>query len=272
MRSEGPVDSGVPGALRLNADDAVRALAGRLNVDLAIVTPTGPDDTITPADVERVHRILRDVGPLERLTGARRTMARTMGRAREEVMHAMVADDAVLSADLEDDALTLRLVRAMIAAVKREPALNAWFDSLEIGRRRLDKIHLGIAVETADGPFVCVMQDVGSRSPESLRAGLARMREDTRNHRVPPEELRGYTLMLADYGASGGRYATPAVVPPTVAVVAAGSIRDGVVAVGGRPAVCPVLPVTVGYDQRAVTGAEAGRFLSALIADLQAPG
>lgn len=271
MRSEGPVDSGVPGALRLNADETVRALARRLNVDLAIVTPTGPDDTIVPSDVERVHRILREVGPLERLTGARRTMARTMGRAREEVMYAMVADDAVLAADLEDDDLTLRLIRAMVVAARREPALNAWFDSLELGRRRLDKIHLGVAVETADGPFVCVMQDVGSRTPDSLRAGLARMREDTRNHRVPPEELRGYTLVLAEYGAAGGRYATPAIVPPTVAVVAAGSIRDGVVAVGGKPAVAPVLPVTVGYDQRAVTGAEAARFLGALIADLQAP-
>ena len=87
---------------------------------------------------------------------------------------------------------------------------------------------------------------------------------------IPPEEMRGYSITLSNYGTIAGRYAAPVVVPPTVAIVGAGRIRDAVVAVDGAPAVHRVLPISMTFDHRAVTGGEAGRFLNALIADLEA--
>ena len=66
------------------ATPAVRALAHRLNVDLGIVTPSGADDTITVSDVQRVARILDEVGPLEPLRGVRRSMARSMAQAQRK--------------------------------------------------------------------------------------------------------------------------------------------------------------------------------------------
>jgi len=86
---------------------------------------------------------------------------------------------------------------------------------------------------------------------------------------VPPEELRGHTITLSNYGTIVGRYACPVVVPPTVAIVGAGRIRDEVVAVDGAPAVRKILPLSLTFDHRAVSGGEAGRFMAAMIKDLE---
>jgi 2-oxoisovalerate dehydrogenase E2 component (dihydrolipoyl transacylase) len=267
-RTAGATSDAAP--VRARAAPAVRALAQRLDVDLAIVTPTGSNDTITAKDVERVARILKEVGPLEMLRGVRRTMARSMSQAHAEVAPVTVNDDADLHAWWAgDQTLMLRLIRAIAAGCKAEPALNAWYDSRAVGRRVLETIHLGVAVDTPDGLFVPVLRDVGRRTPEDLRSALERLRRDVLARTIPPEELRGYTFILSNFGTFGGRYANPIVQPPTVAILGAGRVRDEVVAVAGEPAVHPILPLSLTIDHRAVTGGEATRFLSAAIADLE---
>ena len=261
----------VGGSNGLKVIPAVRALARRLDVDLTIVTPTGPDGVITAADVQRVHKILTEVGPLEPLRGPRRAMARAMSQARDEVMPTSVTEDAVLQAwGGKSGDLTIRLIRALIAGVKREPALNAWFDQTEVGRRQLKKIHLGIAVDTPEGLLVVTLRDVAERSDAELRAELVRIKTDAQARRTPQEELRGNTLTLSNFGRFGGKYATPAILPPTVAIVAAGAVRDAVVPINGQIVIAPVLPLSVTFDHRAVTGGEATRFLAAVVEDLQA--
>ena len=261
-------DAAAPG--RARAAPAVRAMAQRLNVDLAIVTPTGPNDTITAKDIERVSRILKEVGPLEMLRGVRRAMARSMSQAHAEVAPVTVNDDADLHAWWGgEQLLMLRLIRAIAAGCKVEPALNAWYDGNAVGRRVLESIHLGVAVDAPDGLFVPVLRDIGRRTPEDLRSGLERLRRDVLARTIPPEELRGYTFILSNFGTFGGRYANPIVQPPTVAILGAGRVRDEVVAIDGKPAVHPILPLSLTIDHRAVTGGEATRFLSAVIADLQ---
>jgi len=257
-------------AAGLKVTPAVRALARKLNVDLTLVTPSGPAGAIQEADVQRAHKALAEVGPLETLRGSRRAMAGVMSRARDEIVPSTVTDDAVLHAwGATDQDATLRLIRAVVAGCKAEPAVNAWFDAAEVGRRVLSKVHLGIAVDTAEGHFVAVMQDVGNRGEDSLRKGLEKMKADVQANTVPADELRGYTITLANFGRLGGKYAVPVIVPPTVAVVAAGRTRDAVVPVNGQVAIAKVLPLSVTFDHRAVTGAEATRFLAALVKDLE---
>jgi len=70
----------------------------------------------------------------------------------------------------------------------------------------------------------------------------------------------GATITVSNFGALGGRFATPVVTPPQVAILGAGRIRDG------------LLPLSLTYDHRAATGAEAARFLEAAIADLEREG
>src|SRR6185369_2392168 len=178
-------------ASAVKATPAVRALARRLDVDLAVVTPSGPNDTVTVRDVERVARVFRELGPLELLRGVRRTMARGMAQAHAEVAPVTVSDDADLAAWWPKGGdLMMRLIRAIAVGCKAEPALNAWFDTHALGRRLLPQIHLGIAVDTPDGLFVPVLRNIGERSADDLAAGLERMRRDTRARTIPPEEMR----------------------------------------------------------------------------------
>ncbi len=257
-------------AMGVRAIPAVRALARKLDVDLSLVTPSGKDGAITAADVQRVAKILREVGPMEALRGPRRAMARNMSMARAEVVPVTVSDDADIHAWKNGDT-TMRLIRAIVSACNVEPALNAWYDSHAVGRRVLTKIDLGIAVDTDEGLFVPVLHDVGNRDPDDLRRGLEAMKDAVRRRDVPPEQLRGNTFTLSNFGSLGGRYADPIFMPPTVAILGAGRARDAVIALDGMPVVHRILPLSLTFDHRVVTGGEATRFLMAVIQDLVNP-
>ena len=266
-----PVGAGRGSTAAIKATPAVRALAQRLEVDLSVVTPSGPDGLITAADVQRVAKILAEAGPLESLRGVRRAMARNMAQAHAEVVPVTLFDEADIDAWPPGSDVTLRLIRALIVACQAEPSLNAWYDSHAVGRRVLKAIHLGIAVDSADGLFVAVLRDVDSRSATELRANLDALKQAVASRQIPPEQLRGYTITLSNFGTIAGRHATPVVLPPTVAILGAGKIRPQVVAAAGQPAVHRLLPLSLTFDHRAVTGGEAGRFLGAALTDLQQP-
>ena len=99
-------------------------------------------------------------------------------------------------------------------------------------------------MDTEEGLFVPVLRDVGNRPPDDLRRGLNAMREAVRKRTIPPEELRGYTITLSNFGTFGGRYANPIIVPPTVAILgAAASARPWSPGTANRPSIplfrCP---------------------------------
>jgi pyruvate dehydrogenase E2 component (dihydrolipoamide acetyltransferase) len=258
-----------PTAAGIKATPAVRALARKMNLDLTMVTPTGADGLITAADVQRAARVLAEAGPIEILRGIRRAMAQNMTLANAEVASATIMDDADIEAWPPHTHVMLRLVRALALACRAEPSLNAWYDHEKAGRWLLKKVDLGIAVDTPDGLLVPVLRNAGELDAETLRQALGNLLRNARARKVPPEDLRGHTITLSNYGSIAGRYASPVVVPPTVAILGAGKIRQEVVAVEGKPAVHRMLPLSLTFDHRAVAGGEAGRFLNTVIADLQ---
>jgi len=256
---------------RAKAAPAVRALARELGVDLAALRPSGPGGTVTRADVEQAAEAPGPAAGLEPLRGVRRAMARNMERAHAEVVPATVTEEADIGAWHGSGDVTMRLIRALAAGCRAEPALNAWYFGREQARRCHDVVDLGIAMDTEDGLFVPVLRNVGARSAEDLRRGLEAMKRDVRARSVPLEELRGQTITLSNFGMFGGRHAALVVVPPQVAIIGAGRIAERVVAVAGRPAVRPLLPLSLTFDHRAVMGGEASRFLAAVVADLEKP-
>ena len=88
---------------------------------------------------------------------------------------------------------------------------------------------------------------------------------------IPATELSGYTISLSNFGMFAGRYATPVVVPPCVAIIGAGKLSHDVVAVMGGIEVHRRMPISLTFDHRACTGGEAARFLKALLDDMAAP-
>ena len=253
----------------VRATPAVRALAHRLNIDLAVVTPSGPDGMITSADVQRVAKIFAEVGPLVPLRGARRVMAQNMARAHAEVVAVTVSDDADVEAWIDSGDVTVRLIQAIAAGCRSEPSLNAWYDSHSLGRRLITQIHLGIAVDTEEGLFVPVLRDIGNKSAQTLRSDLDTLKSMVRSRSIPPEELRGQTFTLSNFGTFAGRYADPIVLPPTVAILGAGKVRSEVVATSDGFGVHRIIPLSLSFDHRAVTGGEATRFLAVVIDKLK---
>jgi 2-oxoisovalerate dehydrogenase E2 component (dihydrolipoyl transacylase) len=253
------------------ASPAVRALAQKLNVSLELLTPTGPDGTITRADVERAARSKPELGAGEPLRGMRRAMAVRMATAHREVAPAGVMDDADIGDWGKAEDITVRIILAIAVACKAEPSLNAHYFSEAGVRHLIERIDVGIAVDTEDGLIVPVIRNVAQRDVRDLRAGLDRLRRDAAARVVPPEELKGATITLSNFGMFGGRYAHLVIVPPQVAIIGAGRVREKVVPHKGVPAIRRSLPLTLLFDHRAVTGGEGARFFAKLEEDLERP-
>ncbi|GGK81308.1 dihydrolipoamide acetyltransferase family protein [Amphritea balenae] len=247
---------------------AVRALANRLEVTTEHLQGSGRNGQITPEDIERAARTDRTHGKAEPLRGVRKQMAKNMARAHAEVVPVTLCEDVEIQDWNTNEDVTMRLIHAIAAGCKAEPAMNAWFDGHQLARRLHSRINLGVAVDTEQGLFVPVIRDIGNRSLSDIRGGLDRMREDVINRTIPPAELQGGSITLSNFGTIAGRYATPVVVPPTVAILGAGVIRNQPVALENEVVIRRVLPLSLTFDHRAATGGEAARFIRAVIDDL----
>ena len=283
LKREGADERGAPAQSRLRlaksngrvkALPAVRALARELGVDLAAVTPTGHDGEVTKEDVKQAAGGTPSGSGApaalewEPLKGVRRAMAERMTRAHEEVPRASVTDEVDVEAWAKGTNVTVRLLQAIAAACKAEPALNAWYDRKAGGRRLLDSVDIAIAVDTRDGLFVPVIKDVAHRTADELAEAVDRLKRLAATREIPLDEMRGASISLSNFGTLGGRFANLVVVPPQVAILGAGAIAQRVVAFEGAPAVRRMLPLSLTFDHRVVTGGEAARFLAALKADL----
>ena len=207
-------------------------------------------------------------GQPEQLKGVRRNMARVMADAHAKVVPTTLADDADISAWLPGNDITGRLIRAIVRACKAVPALNAWFDGENLMRTLHPHVDIGIAVDTDDGLFVPALRNADMLDAAGVRAAVNRLRTSVEDRSIPPSELSGYTISLSNFGVFAGRYATPVVVPPTVAIVAAGKGRHQMTPVMGGFASHRVIPLSLTFDHRAATGGEAARFLKAMLDDL----
>ena len=258
-------------ANRVKATPAVRALANRMEVEMSMVTPSGQDGLILGDDIRRVARILAEHGPMEPLRGVRRAMARNMSQAHREVAPATLVEDADITDIVSSAEITPRLIRALIAGCRAEPSLNAWYDSHANGRRVLERIHLGVAVDAPQGLFVANLPDIQNDDEQTIVARMRELKDKIKNRALKPAEMRGHSIILSNYGAIAGRYASPVVLPPTVAIMGAGKSRDEVVARDGEAVIRHILPLALTFDHRAVTGGEAARFMKAVVDDLEMP-
>lgn len=210
-------------------------------------------------------------GQPEQLKGVRRNMARVMADAHSKVVPTTLADDADIHAWAPGNDITGRLVRAIVTACKAVPALNAWFDGDKLTRTLHPQVDIGIAVDTDDGLFVPALRNADVLDANGVRAAINRLRQQVEDRSIPASELTGYTISLSNFGMFAGRYATPVVVPPTVAIVAAGKGRHQMTPVMGGFESHKVIPLSLTFDHRACTGGEAARFLKAMIDDLARP-
>jgi 2-oxoisovalerate dehydrogenase E2 component (dihydrolipoyl transacylase) len=249
--------------------DAMGTAAGN-GAAAANGTPAGNGTAVSPA-----ARAIAAAGPgdgtVEPLRGVRRAMAQSMTLSRDQVAGATVCDDADIHHWTQRGDYMPRLMRAMICGWRAEPALNAWYDPAAQSRLLVAHVDLAIAVDTPGGLIVPVVRNIESKSPQELRAAIALQKDAAHRRSTAPEDLRDFTLMLSNFGTLAGRYGIPRVVPPAVAILGAGKVREDAVVVGGAVLAHRRMPLSLSFDHRCITGGEACRFLGAVIADLEKP-
>lgn len=256
---------------------AVRALAKKLGVTLTEINGTGPKGSITKQDVEQAAnqtagkpQAQKQGAPGTPLSGLRRAMVLSMTASHQHVVPVTLCDDADIHTWKNQD-VTVRLIRAIQAAVQAAPVVNSHFHGEALSIEYFDTVNIGIAVDTPEGLFVPVIKDVAHQTDEALRIRIETFKTQARSKSIAQEDLRGATIMLSNFGAFAGRYANPIIVPPLVCILGVGRSRDAVVPVEGQPAIHRLMPLSVTVDHRAITGGEATRFLKEVITSLENP-
>ena len=268
---------------RVKATPAVRTQAKRLGIDLKTIVPTGKNGQITQADLSTAQSVGSSApaaqsarpalqpGQTVSLRGPRRAMAQSMSLSRDQVALCTLFDDADIHEWLNKRDFTARLLRSVVAGCVAEPGLNGFYDPDAMSHQIESRVDIGMAVDTDDGLIVPVVRNVEAKGLDEIRAAVAVIKRATRDRSVLPADMVNYTITLSNFGTLAGRYATPIMVPPTVAIVGSGKLQHDVVAVMGGIEVHRRIPLSLSFDHRCVTGGEAARFLAAMIQDLEKP-
>jgi len=217
--------------------------------------------------------------------GVRRTIGERMERSKYTAPHATHHDEADvtelvdirnrLEGRAEERGSSLSylpfLVKAVVAGLEQYPILNSHLDedNEEIVLR--GEYNVGIATATDAGLMVPVLKRAGERSLLEIADEMNDLVERARDRSIAPEEMRGGTFSITNFGAVGGEYATPIVNYPETAILGVGEIKEKPRVVGGDVVPRKVLTLSLSIDHRVVDGAEAARFTNTVIEYLESP-
>lgn len=225
-------------------------------------------------------------GPIRRqpLTQIRKTIAAQMTRSAYTAVHVTHGDEADIT---ELDALRSRLneatggdpkltfmpflIRALCAALRKYPILNASFDHEAEQIIYKEYINVGVAVDTERGLIVPVIRDADRLTLRGLAAALRSIADRVRANQFAIDDLRGGTFTITNVGALGGTFSTPIINYPEVAILGLGRTRKVPVVRNGALAENLVLPLSLSFDHRATDGANAARFTREIIGYLENP-
>ncbi len=124
-----------------------------------------------------------------------------------------------------------------------------------------DYVHLGIAVDTAQGLMVPVIRDADRKGLWRIAAEIADLAARAQARKLGPHEMGGASMTITNLGGIGGTAFTPIVNPPELAIL--GITRTEIVPrwTGTDWAPTPMTPLDLSYDHRVINGADAARFL-----------
>jgi pyruvate/2-oxoglutarate dehydrogenase complex dihydrolipoamide acyltransferase (E2) component len=166
------------------------------------------------------------------------------------------------------------IARAAIEVLHEYPSLNA---TLEDGTfTTYDGVHLGIAVSLGQGGLIVpVIRDAQDLSVEGLASRIKDLARRARENALTPDEVRGGTFTITNPGGYGSIIATPVINQPQVAILDTEAVVKRPVVVtdelgNDSIAIRPMTYLCMSWDHRALDGALAAQFLSALRKRLEA--
>ncbi|MDP1901921.1 MAG: dihydrolipoyllysine-residue acetyltransferase [Rubrivivax sp.] len=170
------------------------------------------------------------------------------------------------------------LVKACVAALKKFPDFNSSLESTSSGEQLVLKnyFHIGFAADTPHGLMVPVIKDADAKGLLQISQEMSELARKAREGKLSPAEMSGGCFSISSLGGIGGRYFTPIINAPEVAIlgVCKSSIepRWDATLNGGAFAPRLILPLSLSWDHRVIDGASAARFnahLCGVLADLR---
>ena len=166
------------------------------------------------------------------------------------------------------------LIKAMVAALKKFPDFNASLESTPTGDQIVLKryFHIGFAADTPNGLVVPVIKDADRKGIFQIGQEMGELAKKARDGKLGPADMSGGSISISSLGGIGGRYFTPIINAPEVAIL--GVCKSSIEPRWDGKAFQPrlILPLSLSWDHRVIDGAAAARFnayLGAILADFR---
>jgi len=278
-----------------------RRLAREHGVDVTRLRGSGPGGEILAEDIMNAAKSAgaaaapaaiasaqtksqASAGEIEPLGTVGRLMAARTTQSWTTVPHFFVTRDADASGLLEvyerlsveverahgiKATLTDLLVALVARVLAKHPRMNAsWAAD---GIRHNGEINVAVAVAVEEGVVAPVLHKANSRNVGELAVKRRELTERAKAGRLQPADITGGTFTISNLGMYNVDAFTAIIVPPQAGILAVGRVGDRVVAVDGRPAVRPMITLTLSTDHRVADGARAARFLNDLVEAIREP-
>jgi pyruvate dehydrogenase E2 component (dihydrolipoamide acetyltransferase) len=281
-----------PSAQGVQISPKARRLAKEHGVDITRLRGTGPDGSITTEDIlaavpPQIAAIpaAPSVAPKAgALSPIRRLMAERTTQSWTTVPHFYVVRDVDAGALVEAHkksvaaveklprvrpSLTDFLVGITARALEKHPVMNSsWIGE---GVRTNADINISLAMAVNEGVVAAVIQKANSLDLGEIAAQRNGLTERACAGRLRPSDIAGGTFTISNLGMYKVDSFTAIITPPQAAILAVGAIVDRVVAVDGKPAIRPMMTLTLSSDHRVVDGARAAAFLNELTDAIREP-
>lgn len=246
---------------------ANRILARKLQIDLSQINGTDEYRVISRKDIEAAASVQEKTPQesYESISHLRRYMSSSMTLSHQKVVPVSIFDQVDIQRWSKSEDITVRIIRAIQEACHQEPALNAWYQAEDSSRLCFKQLNLGLAVDSPHGLLVPVIHHVESKSNFILRESINDFKSKVSGDGLSASQFKDPSFILSNFGKFAGKFATPIVLPPMVAILAVGRIFSDLVIHQGQVEEHRFLPLSLSFDHRAVTGGEATRFLGILI-------
>jgi len=283
------------------ATPVARALAKDLGIDIDQVNGTGPasrvmkDDILkfaekktsakpksSTAQIEIQNEQLVDVEPISQI---RRTIAKNMIQSKHNAAHMTVFDEVEISELLrirnkyketyaeKNVKLTFLafVLKSTALALKKFRALNSEMD-LENNKMLYKKYYnIGIAIDTEKGLVVPVIKNVDKLSIFEIASKIQEFSSKAKDGKLSMEDFKDGTFTITSYGSIGGKFAVPVINYPQAAILGIGRLSKQPVVIKDDIKVGQVLPLSLSVDHRIADGADATKFLNAVMHYLNDP-
>jgi pyruvate dehydrogenase E2 component (dihydrolipoamide acetyltransferase) len=163
------------------------------------------------------------------------------------------------------------IVKAMVAALRQFPTLNATYDEERQELVIKHYYHIGIATDTERGLVVPVVRNADRKNMWTIASEIEDLAARARSNKLGPAEMKGSTISITNIGSAGGMFFTPIINYPELAILGVGRITERPIMKDGQVVGAHMMALSLSFDHRMIDGALAQRFINELKRLLENP-